>query len=115
MIVYFKINCLKFLEDKRVEFSSSYYDPEDENTPKYIKYLFDKGAPADFVLIGATTKEPSEINPALRSRCTEVYFEPLTAKDIENIVVNAADKLKVEIGDGVARPLVGILLKEEKL
>jgi len=93
---------LKVLEDKRVEFSSSYYDPEDENTPKYIKYLFDKGAPADFVLIGATTKEPSEINPALRSRCTEVYFEPLTASDIEDIVVNAALKLKVEIGDGVA-------------
>ncbi|WP_291636130.1 Lon family ATP-dependent protease [Clostridium sp.] len=96
---------LKVLEDKRVEFSSSYYDPEDENTPKYIKYLFDKGAPADFVLIGATTKEPSEINPALRSRCTEVYFEPLTAKDIENIVVNAANKLEVEVGDGVAETI----------
>ncbi|MGK0469311.1 MAG: ATP-dependent Lon protease, partial [Clostridium sp.] len=94
---------LKVLEDKRVEFSSSYYDPEDENTPKYIKYLFDKGAPADFILIGATTREPSEISPALRSRCTEVYFEPLTAKDIENIVVNAANKLKVEVGDGVAK------------
>jgi ATP-dependent Lon protease len=96
---------LKVLEDKRVEFSSSYYDPEDENTPKYIKYLFDKGAPADFVLIGATTREPSEINPALRSRCTEVYFEPLTAKDIENIVINAASKLEVEVGDGVAETI----------
>ncbi len=96
---------LKVLEDKRVEFSSSYYDPEDENTPKYIKYLFDKGAPADFVLIGATTREPSEINPALRSRCTEVYFEPLTAKGIENIVVNAANKLEVEIEDGVAQTI----------
>ena len=94
---------LKVLEDKRVEFSSSYYDPEDESTPKYIKYLFDKGAPADFILIGATTREPSEISPALRSRCTEVYFEPLTAKDIENIVVNAANKLKVEVADGVAK------------
>ncbi|WP_298836275.1 Lon family ATP-dependent protease [Clostridium sp.] len=96
---------LKVLEDKRVEFSSSYYDPEDESTPKYIKYLFDKGAPADFVLIGATTKEPSEINPALRSRCTEVYFEPLAANDIENIVVNAASKLEVEIEDGVAETI----------
>ena len=96
---------LKVLEDKRVEFSSSYYDPEDENTPKYIKYLFDKGAPADFVLIGATTREPSEINPALRSRCTEVYFEPLTAKDIETIVVNAANKLEVEVAEGVAKTI----------
>ncbi|ERI92122.1 ATP-dependent protease, Lon family [Clostridiales bacterium oral taxon 876 str. F0540] len=93
---------LKVLEDKRVEFSSSYYDPDDENTPKYIKYLFDNGAPADFVLIGATTREPYEINPALRSRCTEVYFEPLTAKDIEKIVENAAEKLNVELEAGVA-------------
>ncbi|WP_432432683.1 Lon family ATP-dependent protease [Clostridium swellfunianum] len=93
---------LKVLEDKRVEFSSSYYDPEDENTPKYIKYLFDNGAPADFVLIGATTREPRDINPALRSRCTEVYFEPLTAKDIEKIVENAAAKLSIELEAGVA-------------
>lgn len=93
---------LKVLEDKRVEFSSSYYDPDDESTPKYIKYLFENGAPADFILIGATTREPGEINPALRSRCAEVYFEPLTSKDIEAIVINAAEKLNIELEDGVA-------------
>ena len=93
---------LKVLEDKRVEFSSSYYDPDDENTPEYIKYLFDNGAPADFVLIGATTKDPSQINPALRSRCTEVYFEPLSSKDIEGIIETAAKKLNVKLEDGVA-------------
>lgn len=92
---------LKVLEDKRVEFSSSYYDPDDENTPKYIKYLFEKGAPADFVLIGATTREPGELNPALRSRCTEVYFEPLSSKDIQVIVENAAKKLEIELEEGV--------------
>ncbi|WP_194192628.1 Lon family ATP-dependent protease [Clostridium chrysemydis] len=88
---------LKVLEDKRVEFSSSYYDPDDDKTPKYIKYLFENGAPADFVLIGATTREPGDINPALRSRCTEVYFEPLSSKDIENIVKNASKKLGVSL------------------
>ncbi|HCW03222.1 MAG TPA: ATP-dependent protease, Lon family [Clostridium sp.] len=93
---------LKVLEDKRVEFSSSYYDPDDENTPKYIKYLFEKGAPADFILIGATTREPREINPALRSRCTEVYFEPLSTTDIQKIVLNAANKLNIELEDGIA-------------
>lgn len=96
---------LKVLEDKRVEFSSSYYDPDDEQTPKYIKYLFDNGAPADFVLIGATTREPSEINPALRSRCTEVYFEPLSPRDIENIVKNAANKLNVNLEEDVAKEI----------
>lgn len=93
---------LKVLEDKRVEFSSSYYDPDDETIPKYIKYLFDNGAPADFVLIGATTREPKDINPALRSRCTEVFFEPLSVTDIQEIVKNAAEKLKVTLEDGVA-------------
>lgn len=93
---------LKVLEDKRVEFSSSYYDPEDDNIPKYVKYLFEKGAPADFVLIGATTREPSEINLALRSRCTEVYFEPLSSKDIEKIVLNASKKLKIKLESGVS-------------
>lgn len=92
---------LKVLEDKRVEFSSSYYDPDDDKTPKYIKYLFEKGAPADFVLIGATTREPGEINPALRSRCTEVYFEPLSSNDIKGIVDNASEKLHVGLEDGV--------------
>lgn len=96
---------LKVLEDKRVEFSSSYYDPDDENTPQYIKFLFDKGAPADFVLIGATTREPGEINPALRSRCTEVYFEPLSTKDVENIVLNAAKKLNIKLEDGIAKEI----------
>jgi ATP-dependent Lon protease len=94
---------LKVLEDKRVEFSSSYYDPDDENVPKYIKYLFENGAPADFILIGATTKDPKSIDPALRSRCTEVYFEPLSPKDIEGIVENAANKLNIDLEDEVAK------------
>lgn len=88
---------LKVLEDKRVQFDSSYYDPTDPNVPKYIKHLFEQGAPADFVLIGATTADPSEINPALRSRCAEVFFEPLTTGHIELIVRNAAEKLKVDL------------------
>lgn len=96
---------LKVLEDKRVEFSSSYYDPDDETIPKYIKYLFDNGAPADFVLIGATTKSPSEINPALRSRCTEVYFEPLSSSDIVLIIEDAAKRLKVRLEPGVAQKI----------
>lgn len=96
---------LKVLEDKRVEFSSSYYDPDDEMIPKYIKYLFDNGAPADFVLIGATTKSPNEINPALRSRCTEVYFEPLSSADISLIVEDAAQKLNVRLEKGVAQKI----------
>lgn len=94
---------LKVLEDKRAYFESAYYDHTDEKVPPYIRKLFEDGAPADFVLIGATTRDASHVNPALRSRCAEIYFEPLTPKHIEEIVQNAAKKLKVEVAEEVVR------------
>lgn len=94
---------LKVLEDKRVKFESAYYDPSDVNVPKYIKKLFEEGAPADFILIGATTRDSSDINPAIRSRCAEIYFEPLTPKHIEEIVYNAAKRLEVDLDASVPR------------
>ncbi|MBR2520470.1 MAG: Lon family ATP-dependent protease [Selenomonadaceae bacterium] len=96
---------LKVLEDKRVFFESSYYDPADERVPPYVKMLFEKGAPADFVLIGATTRDASSINPALRSRCAEIYFEPLTPAHIVEIVRNAAQKLNVALDDEIAEKI----------
>lgn len=87
---------LKVLEDKRVRFESAYYDPDDPHVPKYIKKLFEEGAPADFILVGATTRDPSEVSPALRSRCAEVFFDPLTQTDIEAIIRNAACRLQVD-------------------
>ena len=92
---------LKVLEDKRVYFESSYYDPQDNNIPLYIKKIFEEGVPADFVLIGATTREPQEINPALRSRCAEVYFVPLEPSHITYIVKQAGHKLKVDLEENV--------------
>ncbi len=88
---------LKVMEDKRVTFDSSYYDPADPNVPQYIKRLFEQGAPADFVLIGATTRDPDDLSPALRSRTAEVFFEPLTQKHIQEIVRNAGAKLGVKM------------------
>lgn len=91
--IMFQNKLLKVLEDKKVRFDSSYYDVSNENIPKYIKMLFEEGAPADFVLIGATTRSPEELNPALRSRCAEVFFNPLSSSDIKEIIINAAEKL----------------------
>ena len=96
---------LKVLEDKRAYFESAYYDPTDPVVPKYVRKLFDEGAPADFVLIGATTRDADYINPALRSRCAEIYFEPLTPKHIEKIIQNAADKLKVSLDKDAAKTI----------
>jgi ATP-dependent Lon protease len=94
---------LKVMEDKRVTFESSYYDPDDPQIPKYIHKLFTEGAPADFVLIGATTRDPSEISPAFRSRCAEVFFDPLTPQDIVAIVESAAVRLGAKLEDGAAQ------------
>lgn len=94
---------LKVLEDKRVFFESSYYDPYDEQIPQYIKQIFEKGVPADFILIGATTRSKDQINPAFRSRCMEIYFEPLTVENIKQIVIMSAEKLKIDIEAEVAQ------------
>ncbi len=91
---------LKVLEDKRVFFESSYYDPHDEKIPQYIKQMFEKGVPADFILIGATTRSKEDINPAFRSRCMEIFFEPLAAADIRKIINISATKLKIELESG---------------
>lgn len=94
---------LKVLEDKRVYFDSSYYDPYDPRVPEYVRRLFGQGAPADFVLVGATTRDPSEISPALRSRCAEVFFDALTPDDIVKIVKGAARRLKAKISKEACR------------
>ena len=94
---------LKVLEDKRAYFESAYYDPDDKRVPPYIRKLFEEGAPADFVLIGATTRDAEHINPALRSRCAEIYFEPLTPAHIHIIVENAAARLNVRLAEGAAQ------------
>lgn len=105
---------LKVLEDKKVTFDSAYYDAEDPNVPAYIHKLFRDGAPADFILIGATTRDPSEINPAIRSRCAEVFFEPLVPQDIEKIVENAAKQLQVSLADGVAAKIASYTIEGRK-
>ncbi len=105
---------LKVIEDKKVMFDSSYFDPEDPNVPMYIKKIFQDGAPADFILIGATTRDPSEINPALRSRTAEVFFEPLTQGDIQKIVENAANRLHVKIDPQVPKVISDYTIEGRK-
>lgn len=105
---------LKVLEDKRVYFDSAYYDPHDPHVPKYIKKLFTEGAPADFILIGATTRDPEEINPALRSRCAEVFFDPLSQGQVQQIVGNAADRLQVKLEAGVSELISGYTVEGRK-
>lgn len=83
---------LKVLEDRIVYFTSSYYNSENQNIPQYIHDIFKNGLPADFRLVGATTRSPEEIPPALRSRCTEIFFDDLNTFHIKEIGRNAAAK-----------------------
>jgi ATP-dependent Lon protease len=105
---------LKVLEDKRFTFESSYYDPTDPSVPAYIKKLFDDGAPADFVMIGATTRDPSEIDPAIRSRCAEVFFEPLTEAQIVAIVGGAAKRLGAKLARRVPQLIASYTIEGRK-
>lgn len=86
---------LKVLEDRKVFLDSSYYSSEDPNMPTYIKEVFEKGLPADFRLIGATTRSPEEIPPAIRSRCVEVFFRNLSQDEIRKIAENSINKMNL--------------------
>ncbi len=83
---------LKVLEDRKVFLESAYYNSQDSNIPRHIHEIFQNGLPADFRLVGATTRSPSEISPAIRSRCLEIFFRPLTQDEIAWIAESAARK-----------------------
>ena len=90
---------LKVLEDRKVFLESAYYSEENTQIPNHIHDIFKNGLPADFRLIGATTRTPSEIPPAIRSRCMEVFFRELSQEEISIIGKKAADKVNVEMSD----------------
>lgn len=90
---------LKVLEDRKVFLESAYYNEENTQIPSHIHDIFKNGLPADFRLIGATTRTPSELPPAIRSRCMEVFFRELTQEEIAIIARKAADKVRLKIGD----------------
>ena len=96
---------LKVLEDRHVKFESSYYSSENKNIPPYIHEVFEKGLPADFRLIGATTRSPEEIPPALRSRCVEIFFNALTEDDLLEISYNATKKLNIMIDEALSKKI----------
>ena len=97
---------LKVLEDRKVMLDSAYYNPDDTGTPRYIHDIFKNGLPADFRLIGATTRSPEELPPALRSRCMEIFFRALNPEEIARIASDAAARSGFSMGR-VTAALVG--------
>ncbi|KNY29115.1 ATP-dependent protease LonB [Pseudobacteroides cellulosolvens] len=92
---------LKILEDRKVIMESAYYSSEDNNIPSHIHDIFQKGLPADFRLVGATTRQAEEIPAAIRSRCVEVYFRPLQFDEVSKIAKNAAIRGGFKTEEGV--------------
>src|SRR5699024_5032819 len=90
---------LKVLEDRKVFSESAYYNEENSQIPSHIHDIFKNGLPADFRLIGATTRTPEEIPPAIRSRCLEVFFHEIQPKETKNIARKAAEKVKFPVTD----------------
>lgn len=97
---------LKVLEDRKVQFDSAYYNPDDPGTPRYVHDIFKNGMPADFRLVGATTRSPRDLPPALRSRCMEIYFRGLDAGEVSRIGCEAARRAGFAM-DGDAARLIG--------
>ena len=87
---------LKVLEDRVARFQSSYYSRSNKSIPPYIHEIFRNGIPADFRLVGATTRSPQEIPDALRSRCTEIFFDRLDRTSVEIIAENSLRKAGLE-------------------
>ena len=92
---------LKVLEDRRVMLESAYYNPEDPGVPRHIRDVFENGLPADFRLVGATTRSPEELPPAIRSRCLEIFFRALQPEEVERIAAGAVRRVGFEAEDGV--------------
>ncbi|MCM3111253.1 ATP-dependent protease LonB [Lederbergia lenta] len=90
---------LKVLEDRKVFLESAYYSEENAQIPAHIHDIFKRGLPADFRMIGATTRTPNEIPPAIRSRCMEVFFRELDREEVVSIAKNAAEKVELNIDD----------------
>lgn len=90
---------LKVLEDRKVFLESAYYHEDNTQIPTHIHDIFQNGLPADFRLIGATTRTPNEIPPAIRSRCMEVFFRDLTREEIFTVAKKAAEKVHLDIQD----------------
>lgn len=96
---------LKVLEDRKVFFESAYYSEENPQIPTHIHDIFQNGLPADFRLVGATTRTPNEIPPAIRSRCLEVFFRELDQEEIALIARKAVEKIRLNVSENGIRTL----------
>lgn len=88
---------LKVMEDRVVRLESAYYEKGMENIDGYTKCVFEKGLPADFRLIAATTRAPGQLPCALRSRTVEIVFSDLSCGEKALIAYRAAKRAGISL------------------
>jgi MoxR-like ATPase len=93
---------LKVLEDGKERIEASRYDASNAQYPQWVHEFFQHGIPAQFVLIGATTRKPSELPPALLSRCEVIQFRALDAAERKIVAIGTASKVGVGIDERAA-------------
>lgn len=96
---------LKVLEEHKETLTSSSYNAANPHTPAWMREFFANGVPADFVLIGATTRPKEELPAALVSRCEVVPFRDLTPTDRVKIVMQTASKIGTVVSAAVAETI----------
>ncbi|HTU80523.1 MAG TPA: ATP-binding protein [Candidatus Acidoferrales bacterium] len=97
---------LKVLEDGVERIRASRYDSSNTQLPIWYRHFFQHGVPAKFVLIGATTRSPRELMPALVSRCAIIHFRALTYEERSRVATLTAKKYGYGISPAAAN-LIG--------
>lgn len=98
---------LKIPEDRVAHFQNSYYSRRNRDIPPYIHEIFQKGIPVDFRLVGATTCSPAELPEALRSRCTEIFFDRLYRDTLVQIAQNSLNRRGLSYEEGLCGKIAG--------
>jgi Holliday junction resolvasome RuvABC ATP-dependent DNA helicase subunit len=82
---------LKVLEDGYERLTTTRFDPTATYPAWYRSFMTD-GVPAAFVMVACTTRSPSELVPALRSRSTVIQFRALNFEERTRVAAQAATK-----------------------
>lgn len=90
---------LKVMEDRVVRLESAYYEKGMRDIDEYTKCVFEKGLPADFRLIAATTKPAEMLPAALRSRAVEIHFDDLSIAEKAEVAKAAGIRTGISLSD----------------
>lgn len=75
---------------------------KDRRTPLWLREFVENGVPASFVLMGATTRHPKDLDAALRSRCEIVPIRALNVVERSEVARRTSVRLGIAISEEAA-------------